>query len=231
MVVRVRGQHGLRVGSRKANVRFFSGMPRVSQAHLDARRRQILDASRRCFINNGFHATSMQDILREADMSAGAVYRYFRGKDDIIAAIGSDALGEFTAAFDSVLGNGASSPLDGALGQMLDVIHRLDATQDVAKLILTVWGEGARSPELSRFFAATFDQVRRLVVRAVEEQQEVGLLPGDASADGVARVLIGMLHGYVIQLALLGDADAAEFRSGLSVILGGVTPEPRSHSM
>lgn len=197
-------------------------MPRVSQAHLDARRRQILDASRRCFISNGFHATSMQDILGEADLSAGAVYRYFRGKDDIIAAIASDALGELTTAFDAALGDGASSPLDDALDQMLDVIHRLNATQDVAKLILTVWGEAARSPELARFFAAAFDEVHRLVVRAVE--QKLGLLPGDGSADGLARVLIGMLHGYVIQLALLGDADAAAFRSGLRVILGGTTP-------
>jgi AcrR family transcriptional regulator len=38
----------------------------------------------------GFHATSMQDLLREANLSAGAVYRYFKSKDEIIAAIGED---------------------------------------------------------------------------------------------------------------------------------------------
>jgi TetR/AcrR family transcriptional regulator, transcriptional repressor of aconitase len=69
-------------------------MPSVSQEHLDARRRQILDAARRCFVRNGFHATSMQDVLAEANLSAGAVYRYFRGKDEIIAAIAGEALAE-----------------------------------------------------------------------------------------------------------------------------------------
>ncbi|MGW9069182.1 helix-turn-helix domain-containing protein, partial [Streptomyces yangpuensis] len=54
-------------------------MARVSQAHLDARRRQILDGATRCFTRNGFHATSMQDVLKEVDLSAGAVYRYFSG--------------------------------------------------------------------------------------------------------------------------------------------------------
>jgi TetR/AcrR family transcriptional regulator, transcriptional repressor of aconitase len=29
----------------------------------------------------------MQDILREADLSAGAVYRYFRSKEELIVAI------------------------------------------------------------------------------------------------------------------------------------------------
>lgn len=75
-------------------------MARVSQAHLDARRRQILDAAALCFARNGFHATSMQDVLKEADLSAGAVYRYFSGKEELIAAIVSEVLGEVRAAFD-----------------------------------------------------------------------------------------------------------------------------------
>ena len=54
-------------------------MPKVSDAHRAARRRQILDAARRRFVRNGFHATSMQDIFAEAGLSAGAVYRYFPG--------------------------------------------------------------------------------------------------------------------------------------------------------
>lgn len=67
-------------------------MARVSQAHLDARRRQILDGASICFARNGFHATSMQDVLKEADLSAGAVYRYFSGKEELIAAIVGEVL-------------------------------------------------------------------------------------------------------------------------------------------
>jgi AcrR family transcriptional regulator len=75
-------------------------MPRRPQEHLDARRRQILDAARRCFVRDGFHATSMQDVLAEAELSVGAVYRYFKGKDDIIAAIVAEALAEVATTFD-----------------------------------------------------------------------------------------------------------------------------------
>ncbi|MBW8820389.1 MAG: helix-turn-helix transcriptional regulator, partial [Streptomyces sp.] len=67
-------------------------MARVSQAHLDARRRQILDGAAVCFARNGFHATSMQDVLKEADLSAGAVYRYFSGKEELIGAIVGEVL-------------------------------------------------------------------------------------------------------------------------------------------
>ncbi len=67
-------------------------MARVSQEHLEARRRQILDGAAVCFARNGFHATSMQDVLKEVDLSAGAVYRYFSGKEELIEAIASEVL-------------------------------------------------------------------------------------------------------------------------------------------
>ena len=61
-------------------------MPKVTDAHLEARRQQILDAASACFARQGFHQTTMQDICRKAELSPGAVYRYFASKEDIIAA-------------------------------------------------------------------------------------------------------------------------------------------------
>ena len=115
-------------------------MPRVSQAHLDARRRQILDAARRCFLRNGFHATSMQDVLAEAGLSAGAVYRYFRGKDEIIAAIAGEAVSEVAGALDGAFDTDDPPPLDEALGAAFVAIRRIDADQGFVQLALQVWG-------------------------------------------------------------------------------------------
>jgi TetR/AcrR family transcriptional regulator, transcriptional repressor of aconitase len=65
-------------------------MPKVTQQYRDARRDQILSAARRCFLRDGFHATSMQDLFAEAGLSAGAVYRYFASKEDMIIAIAEE---------------------------------------------------------------------------------------------------------------------------------------------
>jgi len=61
-------------------------MPKVSQEHSDARRRQIIDAAFQCFARKGFHQTSMRDIYQQAGLSPGAVYHYFDSKDAIIQA-------------------------------------------------------------------------------------------------------------------------------------------------
>src|SRR3954451_7223267 len=63
------------------------GVPRVSEEPLIARREQILDAARVCFLAKGLHNTSMQDLIHEAGLSVGAVYRYFKSKNEIINAI------------------------------------------------------------------------------------------------------------------------------------------------
>lgn len=48
---------------------------------------RIMDAARKCFVHSGFRGASMHEICREADMSPGALYRYFPSKESIIEAI------------------------------------------------------------------------------------------------------------------------------------------------
>jgi AcrR family transcriptional regulator len=62
-------------------------MPKVSDAHRAARRRQILDAARRCFLRNGFHATSMQDLIAATGLTAGGLYHYIGSKDRLLVLI------------------------------------------------------------------------------------------------------------------------------------------------
>ena len=51
------------------------------------RQTQILDAAVRVFMRQGVEATRMDDIAREARLSVGGVYWYFKSKDEIVQAI------------------------------------------------------------------------------------------------------------------------------------------------
>jgi TetR/AcrR family transcriptional regulator, transcriptional repressor of aconitase len=198
-----------------------SSMARVSQAHLDARRRQILDAARRCFARNGFHATSMQHVLREANLSAGAVYRYFKSKDEIIAAITSEALDQLTQTVEDVLDTDSPPPLDEALGSLADALERLGEERDFLKVAVQVWGEAVRSPALAERFVETFSGIRSSLARLVEVYQQRGEIDPDVPAEDVAALLAGLLQGFVVQRNLVAGADAATFRSGLRALLAG----------
>jgi AcrR family transcriptional regulator len=198
---------------------YIEPMPRVSQAHLDARRRQILDAARRCFVRNGFHATSMQDVLAEAGLSAGAVYRYFRSKDEIIVAIAREAVTEVAGAIDGAFDADDPPPLDEVLGAAFQAIQRIDAEKGLARLALQVWGEAVRNPALAETLTNEIRRVRGSLARLVQVYQARGLMPDDQPAEQVGRVLAGLLPGFMFQHALLGDVDAVTFRAGLRTLL------------
>ena len=53
----------------------------------EARRRAILEAARDTFLEQGIAATTMDDIARRAELSKGALYLYFRSKDELCFAL------------------------------------------------------------------------------------------------------------------------------------------------
>ena len=61
----------------------MSPRPDVSQVRID----QILTAATAVFARQGFHDARMDDIVDESGLSKGALYWYFKSKDDIISAI------------------------------------------------------------------------------------------------------------------------------------------------
>ncbi|MGE0153171.1 MAG: TetR/AcrR family transcriptional regulator [Reyranellaceae bacterium] len=56
----------------------------------EARKEQILAAAILLFGRDGYHRTTVQDVAREADVSVGLIYQYFKDKEDLLfAAIGN----------------------------------------------------------------------------------------------------------------------------------------------
>jgi AcrR family transcriptional regulator len=51
---------------------------------VDPLREQLLDAAARVFARKGYAGTKIQDIVREAGLSTGAVYGRFGSKDDLL---------------------------------------------------------------------------------------------------------------------------------------------------
>lgn len=62
-------------------------MPKLSQEVLQEKKSAIEDAARELFIKQGFHATSMRDISRNAEVSLGNFYNYFPTKEAIFESI------------------------------------------------------------------------------------------------------------------------------------------------
>jgi AcrR family transcriptional regulator len=196
-------------------------VPRVSAAHREQRRQQILDAARLRFARNGFHQTSMQDILAEAELSAGALYRYFRSKEEIISAIAEDALRQVTAPIASLTEQQPLPPLDAVIEQLLTNAEEFGFRPDgLGYIAPQVWAEALRSPQLRELVQAKFAEVRSAIAGVVRAEQAAGRIPADADPDDVAGFLFGSLLGYVLQRVLAGTVDAKSYSAALVALSG-----------
>ncbi|WP_408992294.1 TetR/AcrR family transcriptional regulator [Streptomyces sp. 1268] len=203
-------------------------MARVSQEHLDARRRQILDGAARCFARNGFHGTSMQDVLKEVGLSAGAVYRYFSGKEDIIAAITEETFAVIRGSFeeasvmsppptpDVLLGRA----LGGVLGGQVYGLQR----RTFAALVVQLWSETLRDERLATLLGEGYASMRVAWSKLVDAYRSSGILEGDVSDEDVARTMIAVAQGFLVQEALFGDVRPEVVEKGLRGLMS-ITPQ------
>ncbi|MET0425336.1 MAG: TetR/AcrR family transcriptional regulator [Actinoplanes sp.] len=186
-------------------------MPKVSDEHLAARRRQILDAAAACFARDGFHRTSMQDVVRESGVSAGLVYRYFTGKDDMIAAI----VGEWhdqRRVFDD-----PDAGLQQRTAAYLELLRGLGdpAARPAVRLSVQVWAEAARRPELRALSRTNVDDPRAGTAALLGG---LPLAPG-IDPDALARILIAVQQGLTLQTAWDETVDHDAVASTMAAVL------------
>jgi AcrR family transcriptional regulator len=180
-------------------------MPRVSQDHLDARRRQILDGARTCFARYGYEGATVRRLEEATRLSRGAIFHHFRDKESLFLALAEeDALRMAEVVAEQGLVQVMRELLsprqddDGAhpaewLGTRLEVSRRLRTDPDFRAR----WAE--RSEQLG---AATRQRLLR--------QRAAGKLRDDVDVEVLSAYLELVLEGLVSHLAMGLPADNLE---------------------
>ncbi len=193
-------------------------MPRVSDAHRELRRRQILDAANDCFAGQGFHRTSMTQIVTEAGISAGSVYLYFAGKDEVIEAIAEERHALETALAATALANpDTRQALHDLAGGYFDWLTD-PSEQTRRRVTVQVWAEALRNERVAAIVDARTSQ-RHQVAEFIRERQGLGHLVPDVDPDALARVMLSLILGFVLQQAWDPAMDVAGYRMVLDAMI------------
>ncbi|GAA2505654.1 TetR/AcrR family transcriptional regulator [Winogradskya humida] len=193
-------------------------MPRVSEDHLNARREQILVAARACFMRKGVHNTTMQDLIHEAGLSVGAVYRYFKSKDEIINAISETVAGSLVLRLHAVAENETLSLIE-AMGQVVDVIDEQARPGGNFPMGLQVWSEATLDPAIGAIVRDRFHEMRALFTTLAERAVARGEVAAGSDPDAVAAALFALMPGYAVQVVLTGSPGKEAYLAGLRALL------------
>jgi len=63
------------------------GIQERKERERERRRQQIIVAAKRVFSEKGFNKATMEDIAKEAELSPGTIYLYFKNKDELYASL------------------------------------------------------------------------------------------------------------------------------------------------
>jgi AcrR family transcriptional regulator len=213
-------------------------MPKVTPQYRAERRAQVLAAARSCFIRNGFHAASMQDLVEEAGMSSGAVYRYFPSKGAVIEAIATENLAQVVAVIGQSIDEGASP--SAAIATVLEVVTSRHAEDGFAAIALLVWSEALRNPALAAHlrdatasaFAMLTAGAEPRSADAVNAGKPASDEPGALDSETMADLLLCVLPGYLMRLALGGPKAIEHVPRAIETVLATPAqppaPKPRS---
>lgn len=179
-------------------------MPKVSQEYRDARRTQILEAARRCFLRNGFHETSMQDLFAESGLSSGAVYLYFASKQDVILAIAEENMRDVVATLHGLATSRPEGSLGDALSEVLAVVQKKHAEVQLGGIAVLVWSEALRNPDLAKRFNESLQKMRHDLADLIREHQDDTTSAGTTTPEALAALFMAIIPGYIMQLSLFG---------------------------
>ena len=184
-------------------------MPKVSPEHLEARRRQILDAARATFARHGYEGATVARLEDATGLSRGAIFNYFPSKWDLFYALAEE---DHRRGAELWLAEGFGAVVRWLLEQSPDwigvylEIHRMLRTNPRLR---ERWLE--RNPELDM-----------LLLAKLEEQQRTGELRHDVPAEDIGRFLGLVMDGLVLHVGagLTFDADVL-----LRLVVGAIGPQ------
>ncbi|MDR6979460.1 AcrR family transcriptional regulator [Streptomyces sp. 3330] len=172
----------------------------------------------------------MQDVLKEVDLSAGAVYRYFSGKEELIAAIVGEVLDEVSEAFEEEGRHIPPPSPDILVSSVFDRVHAsrasllVDGRPAFPRLVIQVGTETLRNAEPAALLEEGCTGVREAWGRIVVAYQEAGMMRSDVAPDQVARTMIAVVLGFLAQQTLFGPAPVEVLRDGLRALMSVSAP-------
>ncbi len=158
-------------------------------------RREILKAAERIFGRKGYHATTIEEIAKEAEFAVGTLYNLFKGKDDlymnVIETFAQDFFGKFNA---KVIG--AKDPEE-AISSLIELrLTHFDEHREFIRIAFEV------SPRLR------IEPVPALPPRVVEMYDQYFESVVKLFEDGIARGIFDEADPLYMTLCLEGIINA-----------------------
>ena len=193
----------------------------------EATRQDILTAARALFLEKGYDATSVDDLVLAANVAKGTFYYHFNSKDELLHALQELVIDEFSAQARRKLTEGAS-PLKVLSEFVSEMAKWNEANSDLSRAVFAEkfsrfsknnHGDHCAMEEKKRKFVG-------LIVELITLAQKSGEIRNDVGADDLVRVILPPIMYTTATWLFNPEGSLSErLERSLTLVLEGVRPQ------
>ena len=176
-------------------------------------RRAILDAAIVRFGRDGYRATSLADIARDASVGGTVAYAYFPSKEALfLAAVDEDAAGVIREGLDTVMHDGAVEDWRQTLIYSLvgAVEHHPLARRLLAGLEPEVTDRVLEIPALN--------ELRKACAERLRAEQVAGTVRPDIDPDVIGNGVVAIILSLLMSVVQVGNRAALAYGSDVAAV-------------
>ena len=178
------------------------------------RRHTIVNAAIGCFIDKGFHATSMRDIAQAAAVSLGNLYNYFPGKESLIAEVAIQEQDELAPLLKALRDKNTSANL--RVESFLRTYSALCSQREWAVLAAECLAEIARNAELAPAFEENQLRTLSALEAAIKDGNAQGIFTPQVPAGIVAQLLLDSVESEAMRRVVMRRQSDASPKEALN---------------
>ncbi len=186
----------------------------------DLRKEQILKSAFDCFSERGFETVTMEEIAKVAGLSKGAVYWYFKSKDELILEL----IKNWNKTSEHLLYKMA---LECSLDQLLYkypayIIRELDLKNHY-KLLFHLWARSIDNKEVYRHMSKSYMEWKVKAVEFIKSGTAKGIFRSDLDAEIFADTVDGLFNGLMVQWHLDKKMDFEKcWKTSIDMLMEGI---------
>jgi AcrR family transcriptional regulator len=178
--------------------------PRTTKEGWHESHEKILDSAETLFAINGFNGTSMNDIVKESNISKGAIYSHFESKEKLFLALWERQTRIGIEQLKTMF-----SPDDSAADKLVKVADMTvssscDCPRGVGRMLLEFMVSASRVEALEPDLQNRYSTIHAFIVEIFEEGIRNGEFKPNIDPKILTSILFAALDGLTLHWATLG---------------------------
>ncbi len=167
-------------------------------------RQRLLDEGVKLLLQQGYHATGLQEILSRVGIPKGSFYNYFASKEDFGAAVIGHYIEPFILQLDDWLDRPKLDPVRALQGYFNTLIAELRANDFKGGCLLgNLMGEiGDSSERCRQALQRALHRYRDKIAAALHRAQEQNLIRSDRTAEELADFIVDYWQGALLRMKI-----------------------------